>query len=60
MIAAAKSKTVAVLSERSAHTVYFEVNLDTSGYVIVNLPVHRWFEMGEPTEIVITIEPGGE
>lgn len=56
MLTTAKSRVDAVMSNKSAHTVYFEADLDTAGFVIVNLPVHRWFEMGEPAAVVITIE----
>ena len=46
-----------MFTERSLHTAYFECNLDVAGYVIVNLPVGEWKEMGCPKEIIFSLTP---
>lgn len=48
---------VLTFTERSLYTAYFECNLDVSGYVIVNMPVESWKEMGCPREIVFSLTP---
>lgn len=48
---------VLMFTERSAHTAYFECNLDLAGYVIVNLPVEEWKEMGCPRKMVFSLTP---
>lgn len=44
-------------TERSLHTAYFECNLEFSGYVIVNMPIAQWKNLGCPREIVFSITP---
>ena len=48
---------VLAFTERSAHTAYFECNLDISGYIIMNLPLAEWKEMGNPRQIVFSLTP---
>jgi len=44
-------------TERSLHTVYLECDIEVSGYVLVNMPVVQWKEMGCPKEIVFSMTP---
>lgn len=44
-------------TERSAHTVHFECNLDIAGYIVLELPIAEWKEIGCPREVVWSITP---
>jgi len=37
--------------------VYFECNYGNAGYVIVNIALDEWHEMGEPRKLIVTLEP---
>lgn len=46
-------------TERSLHMAYFECDLGYSGYVIVNMPIANYKELGCPRELVFSLTPVG-
>lgn len=44
---------------RSLHTASYECNLGYVGYVIVNMPIEDYKELGCPRELVFSLTPVG-
>lgn len=46
-------------TERSLHTAYYEADLGYSGYVILNLPIAEYKQMGCPHRLIFSLTPVG-